>query len=213
MSDDLPPPPPPPPPPPEGPISGPGGPRRPSGLPYPAFPPTDKSQLPAVGPGSPGVILPRVGARLFDAFLFNIPLGLWASRYVSVDDAGEQVGELPYWFVIFASLAPIVYEIAFLSWRGATLGKMLLKLQVVRYADGDMLLGYQAALRTLVWAVPLVLLPLVLPAAVQIVAFLVGIGILLSTILDPIYRGVHDKAAATIVLRTAEVRSRFSPPQ
>ena len=174
------------------------------GLPYPPYPPTEKSDLPAKGPGSPGVILPRVGARILDGLIVSIPFLFLSQQYIETRGTGDNqeiIDNRPGWLLVLLVIVPMLYEFIFVTMWGQTLGKMALRLKIVRYQDGDRVQPYQAALRTIVPNAPSII-ALALPLGLGQVLGLVGILIYLSALIDPIYRGIHDKAAATIVLRT-----------
>jgi uncharacterized RDD family membrane protein YckC len=78
------------------------------------------------------------------------------------------------------------------SWRGQTLGKIALRIRIVRMADGAIPTPAQAAIRfllpTAVAAIPIPIL--------SVVALLIYV----SAVWDPQRRGYHDKASGTIVL-------------
>ena len=110
-------------------------PPREGGLPYPPTPPQEKSDLPPKGPGSPGIILPRIAARIIDFLITTIPFGILAQPYVKTTGKTQSF-DGPAWLVVASLITPLVYEILMTAWHGQTIGKMALRLQVVRYRDG-----------------------------------------------------------------------------
>lgn len=183
-------PPPPPPLPPEGPP------------PYPFPPPTERNDLPEQGAGAPGGIPQRAAGFIVDYLLILVPLQVYSGSQRYVQRVGDKlVNNTPLWFVIVVLLLPIVYATAFTAWRGQTVGQMLLRLRTVRYADGGLPTLQQAAVRSIVPTIPS-FIGLVVPAqSFGILLLLLTIFIYLSAALDPLFRAVHDKASATIVLR------------
>lgn len=76
------------------------------------------------------------------------------------------------------------YNVALLARWGCTMGKLAIRLRVVR-PDGTAPSRWQATLRTLAW-----------------VASLATLGLLFLLILrDPMHRGLHDRLADTLVVR------------
>jgi uncharacterized RDD family membrane protein YckC len=187
---DLPPPPPPQLPPREG------------GLPYPPSPPVDKSELPPSGPGSPGIILPRAAAWLIDQVIATAPLQIIRVAAWTETENGKTVDNTPTWVIVLAILAPIVYTALMLSWRGQTVGKMLLHLKVVTYADGGPITRQEAWIRATVPMIPTLLAFAVPVPAISGLLVICTYLIYLSAAIDPVYRGLHEKASGTIELRT-----------
>lgn len=84
--------------------------------------------------------------------------------------------------VAFATF--LAYNAAMLARWGCTIGKLAVRLRVVR-PDGTALSLWQASLRTLTW-----------------MASLATLGLLFLLILrDPMHRGLHDKLADSLVVR------------
>jgi len=107
-------------------------------------------------------------------------------------------------FPILLVALPVAYEFLMTGWRGQTVGKMTLRLRVIRYADGGRATWQQSAFRALVPAVPQ-FLALMVPAGDEGARFLlglVGLWVYASAVFDVLLRGIHDRAAGTIVLRT-----------
>ena len=122
----------------------------------------------------------------------------------------------------------LLYEAAMIAmtwWRGQTLGKMLLGVQVIAYSDSRM----PSALRSIIrWAFPLAATPPLIDAFIRDIPELVnneeaaalsgrawwlwvalGWWLLVhaSTLWDSQRRGWHDKAAGTIVIKAAPPHS------
>jgi uncharacterized RDD family membrane protein YckC len=170
--------------------------------PYPIPPPTEREHLPLDGPGAPGGIPQRAAGFITDYLLLLVPLQAFSSSQRYVQRVGDQlVNNTPLWFVIVVLLAPIVYATTLTAWRGQTLGQMLMRLRTVRYADGGLPTVQQAAIRTIVPAIPSFIGLVVSAESFGVLLLLLTIFIYLSAALDPLYRAVHDKASGTIVLR------------
>jgi uncharacterized RDD family membrane protein YckC len=193
----------PPPPPPTPPLGGPppwGGER-----PYPTPPPTSRADLPTSGKGSLASVLQRVVARLLDLILLVVPLQIVAASAGLIHTNGNEATiDTPEWFLVLTVALPVVYEFLMTGWRGQTVGKMILRVRVVRYSDGGRATWQQSAFRALVPAVPQ-FLALMLPTSAEVFRFvlsLAGAWIYISALFDALLRGIHDRAAGTIVLRT-----------
>jgi uncharacterized RDD family membrane protein YckC len=172
----------------------------PTPVPYPTKVPESRDDFPAVGPASIPTLWARLGARLFDNIVLLLPAIVLYLPYLD-PDAPNGLANLPRWVDVVIVVIPVVYEFAFVAAVGATPGKMLLGIGVRRFVDGGRILPYQAGLRALV------------PALGGIFALLVTSGwaealtlfeplVYLTTVFDPMLRGVHDHAAGSIVVRT-----------
>lgn len=132
--------------------------------------------------------------------IFGIPIGVMAFPFVDLSgDSADAFADLPLWVVIAAAFVPFVYDFISVALFGRTIGKLAFKLKVVRYVDGGRVGPTQAALR----------------AVTPIFGNLVGLGFPLgglfrlwepivysSTAYSLIRRGLHDRAAGTIVVST-----------
>mgnify|MGYP000980991241 CR=1 FL=1 len=87
----------------------------------------------------------------------------------------------------------VLYEAGMVAWKGQTLGKMLLRIRIVRRTDGGRPSPGEAAVR---YAVPTVWLLLPLPVVGQ----LMWMVVYLSSIPNARRQGWHDKAASTLVV-------------
>lgn len=133
----------------------------------------------------------RFWARLVDGLLLAIP------SVVLIATAGDvssgSIG-LPFWAVAATALLGAAYEIGFIAMTGQTLGKRLLRIQVVDVTTGRPPGLGGATIRYLVPSVP-ALLPGFGP--------LLGLLVYLSAVWSPTRQGWHDRAAGTVVVRTA----------
>jgi uncharacterized RDD family membrane protein YckC len=198
---DLPPPPPP--------SEGDRPPDRAAGrvLPYPAFPPTQRDEMPSEGPGALVAAGLRFGGAAIDYLLFNFVLvgilgpvlGLRVHTSSGKNATTTVTG--PVWIRVFLTVLPIVLIALFLGLRGQTPGMMLLKMRLVRYIDGTQPNMQETLTRTVVLFAPLVVLSAIVPV-LGLIGLLATVGIGISANFDAVLRGIHDKAAGTIVLRT-----------
>jgi uncharacterized RDD family membrane protein YckC len=136
--------------------------------------PGNRLGLPADGPGS----VAGWGHRLLALFIDWVAAGLMASAVVGkpVWAGGNDLSTAQ--LVIFFAMSAILTGLA-----GATIGHRLCSLRVIRITSGSV--GYTAQPGLLAGAIRSVLVCLVLPAVVY----------------DRDRRGLHDRAAGTIVVR------------
>lgn len=133
----------------------------------------------------------RFWARLVDGLLLAIP------SVVLIATAGDVSAgsiDLPFWAVAATALLAAAYEIGFIAMTGQTPGKRALRIQVVDVGTGRPPGLGGATIRYLVPSVP-ALLPGVGP--------LLGLLVYLSALWSPTRQGWHDRAAGTVVVRTA----------
>ena len=152
----------------------------------------------------------RLGARLLDGLIVGLVVlilglvifGIFAAGggldNLETDENGNLTnGEGAFLATYFGWLAlalviGLVYEIGLIAVRGATLGKQILGVKVVREADGQVPGWGPSVLR---WLIPVV------------GSFACGIGQIL-VYLSPFFdstghnQGWHDKVAKTVVIRT-----------
>jgi len=142
---------------------------------------------------------------VLDLILLLIPLQIVAgSAGLIHTKGGKTTIDTPSWFLVLSVVLPVLYEFLLTGWRGQTVGKMALRVRVVRYADGGRTTWQQSAFRALVPTVPQ-FLALMLPESAAVLRFvlaLLGAWVYVSALFDPLLRGIHDRAAGTIVLRT-----------
>lgn len=154
--------------------------------------PLDDEGRPLRGTGSLAPVWQRAIARLVDVFIIFNVAGFLA--YVIVRPAEDDTGLLTT--VAFAGVFWViagVYEAGMVAWKGQTLGKLLLRIEVVRRTDGARPTPGEAAVR---YAVPTVWLLLPLPLIGQLLWMIVY----LSAIPNTRRQGWHDKAASTLVV-------------
>ena len=154
--------------------------------------PVDDEGRPLRGTGSLAPVWQRAIARLVDIFIIFNVAGFLA--YVIVRPAEDDTGLLTT--IAFAGvfwLIAGVYEAGMVAWRGQTLGKLLLRIEVVRRTDGARPTPGEAAVR---YAVPTVWLLLPLPLIGQ----LLWMVVYLSAIPNARRQGWHDRAASTLVV-------------
>jgi uncharacterized RDD family membrane protein YckC len=155
--------------------------------------PSEATDFPPSGPNSLASIGERGVARAIDVLLELIPLAILVASYVRVDGDEVKIDDVPFWLSFVTIGVAVVYETIFIAWRGQTLGKMLLGVRVARLIGGTKPDPSQAGLRALVpgsaWAVP-------------ILGFGLYLFVFLSAIGNPLRRGIHDRAAGSVVVRT-----------
>jgi uncharacterized RDD family membrane protein YckC len=136
----------------------------------------------------------RVGARIIDALVVAIPVAALFLAFTDIDVEAETI-EMPTWVTLAALAVSALYEILLIAFSGQTVGKRLLRIQVVDVATGRPPRLGSATIRYLVPTVP---------AAVPIAgAALIGPLVYLSAAWSPTRQGWHDRAAGTVVVRTA----------
>ena len=169
---------------------------------YPESPPRQLGDLAHVGPGSRAGIGQRVAARLIDAIIIEVPLAL-TLQLPYIEGTGSDLRiNAPGWALALSALIPLIYEAAFLVFRQATPGKRLVGIGVFAYVGGAAAEPYQYGFRVIL---PNMGAILALAQIDQWVTSLLTLWlpfVYLSALLDPIFRGLHDKDAGTIVLRT-----------
>ena len=182
---------------------------------YGAPPPPNQPPPPMPGPGPgysaplPGPVFADMGqrllARIIDAVLIGVLYAIisalflaGAASQVTVDpntgeitDGGRGVIGSFFLAVFILGVLGIAYEVVLIALRGATLGKQVMGIKVVREQDGGLPGWGPAALR---WAIPFA------------GSFICGIGqilVYLSPFFDNTkrYQGWHDKVAKTFVIR------------
>lgn len=169
---------------------------------YPAAPPKDRTDLPMIGRGAVPPFWLRISARLIDSLILAIPLLAITLPYLDLLDADNPMKDVPSWVQIATVVAPVVYEFVFLALVGATPGKMMVGLRVVSYVGGGRLAIHQAGMRIILPNLgSLLSMSGLATGIVDVLAFLQPL-VYFSSVLDPVQRGLHDKAAGTIVLRS-----------
>ena len=155
--------------------------------------------FPATGPYSLAAPGPRFSARAIDLLLVAVVSGaVYAAWFVATDAQTGSATVLPepFWLGPVVLLVGAAYETLAVAWRQKTLGKRLMGLRVVRYADGQPPTPEQALLRGLVpWAVFIIPWGVFLDSAMALGVYATGLG-------GELHRGVPDQAGGTIVIST-----------
>jgi uncharacterized RDD family membrane protein YckC len=155
--------------------------------------PTEATDFPPSGPNSLASIGERGVARTIDIMLELIPLAILIIPYIRVSGDQVKLEDAPVWLSFVTIGVAVVYETLFIAWRGQTLGKMLIGVRVARLIGGTKPDLSQAGLRALVpasaWAIP-------------VVGFGLYVFVFLSAFGHPLRRGIHDRAAGSVVVRT-----------
>jgi uncharacterized RDD family membrane protein YckC len=138
----------------------------------------------------------RAIARLLDAALVVVFTVGVAALAVREPPSGEPYSVLALgraaWFVFALPIVAILYEVAMVVWRKATLGKLLLGLEIV--TERGRAPGFGVAVsRTIL---PLAGFFVPLPP----VGILVVLAVLVSIVRHPRLQGWHDRAAGTLVI-------------
>ncbi len=156
-----------------------------SGKPIPTF------EITEMGPGALATVAQRAGAHLIDLFVILVlPSYLFVALFAT-GEGDDRV--LPAWVPLVIVGICVAYEVLML-WRiGATLGKRLLGIEVVRYLDGGRPTLTMATIRTLITAVQYTLI---------IPLMLISLIVYLTAAWNPQRRGIHDRASGTIVVRS-----------
>ncbi|MDQ1287272.1 MAG: hypothetical protein QG622_837 [Actinomycetota bacterium] len=154
--------------------------------------------------GQPASMGKRLGARIIDGILVAVVIGILgmvivggAATQIEVDPVTGQVDSgstafsaamMGYWAIALA--VALCYEVVMIALRGATLGKQLLKIRVVREMDGQVPGWGPSILRWLIVYL------------VGSFCGLIAIAVWLSPFFDSTgrYQGWHDKAAKTLVV-------------
>ena len=142
--------------------------------------------------------LTRLVARIVD-FIVLMVVGLipFMVGIADFDDLLDDSYELPLGVILALLAVDVVYEVALVATRGQTVGKMVMKIRIVR-ADNGLLPGWdQSSLRWLVPAVP----GLVALVPSLWLVELLTLVVYLSLTWDKVRQGWHDKAAKTLVVK------------
>ncbi len=154
--------------------------------------PQEATDFPATGVNSLASFTQRGTARGIDAMIPFIPAVTILMVLALRDGSGS--APLPRWPVFVGIAIAVVYETAFVAWRGQTLGKMLLGVRVAQLVNGAKPDRSQSALRALV------------PASALSLPGVFGIGlylfVLLMAVPSELRRGIHDHAGGTVVVRS-----------
>ncbi|MBI2711125.1 MAG: RDD family protein [Actinobacteria bacterium] len=156
--------------------------------------PTGPDSFPASGANSLASIARRAVARAVDWALLGLALA-GVAFVLSLDPLnGEPVspGARAVALALSWALMNVVYEGVLTTWRGRTLGKAAVGIRVARLVDGRSPLWWQSGMRVGV------------PVVVEVVPGLLGafaVGVIYwAAAWDPMRRGLHDRAAGTVVV-------------
>jgi uncharacterized RDD family membrane protein YckC len=134
----------------------------------------------------------RFVARLVDGIVLLGPLFLAVAVLAdSTDEVEDLLGPTSPLAITFL-VVDVLYEALLTAWRGQTIGKATLGIRVARQADGTNPTLSQSMIR--------VLLPVAV-SAIPVIGIL-SIVIYLMAWASPLRQGWHDRAAATVVVRT-----------
>lgn len=145
--------------------------------------------------GMPGGFWIRVLPYIIDRLIIPLPLALlWLLLGLPAPASMAELTELPpefRWLQLLNYLLPLVYDTAFIALRGATPGKQLFGLYVVR-ADGSRIGWGRALVRHLLTTLTL-----------NLAVITVGLGALIFLVVafHPDKRGLHDLICDTVVIR------------
>lgn len=144
----------------------------------------------------------RLGARIIDFVIMFAGIvilfiaGLAAAIGLdSGDSTDEEAAAATGVFIAFAALAVLVgilYEVTMIAIRGQTLGKMAVRIKVVR-ADNGMNPGWGKSIGR--WILPAVL------GFIPFVGWILSLLVYISLLWDRARQGWHDKAAGTFVVK------------
>lgn len=170
--------------------------------------PGQSVQLPGLGMVSLASMGKRFLARVIDGLIIGIPAAIlitvitlaMAPSAEEINsgsfDEGDSLGLIATVLISAAviGLASILYEVSMIATSGATVGKKVAGVKVLRMNDGQ-LPGWGTAFGR--WAIPY--LCNLIPCVGSLIALLCW----LSPFFDSVYRqGWHDKAAKTVVIAT-----------
>jgi len=157
----------------------------------------------------------RLGARIIDVLivafivlliLVNFALILNVAGLVDFEDSetpeGSEVAdfELGNFIILMLVVTGIwcvygVYEVVLTAVKGQTLGKMIVKIKVVRADSGSVPEGKQSVIRWIIPTATIVLLP--------VGGFFISLLVYISLLWGSDRQGWHDKAAKTLVIKAS----------
>ena len=149
------------------------------------------------GPGG------RLGARIIDiaiivvVFIILIIVGVASAIGVADGDSTiteedtAAVGTIVA-FTLLAVAISVLYEVTLIATKGQTLGKMAVRIKVVR-ADNGLVPGWGKSIGR--WIIPAAL------GFIPFVGWLLSLLVYVSLLWDKVRQGWHDKAAGTLVIK------------
>lgn len=133
----------------------------------------------------------RIGGALIDGLLTSmvvvVPLLL---GLITISDLQNRI---PAGWALALLVFGAVYTVGPTALWGQTLGKVAVGTRVVAENDGSLPGWRRSAIR---WAIPGLL------GRLPLIGILISLAVTASLVVDPRRRGLHDKAAGTIVIRT-----------
>ena len=154
---------------------------------------TDQHDLPTAEEvdGDPlATINQRIGARVIDWLILGV-----AVQVVVLTSVGADIDTDPPTWVILTSIGVVFfYETLLVAWRGKTIGKMIIGIEIVHLADGRRPSLLNAALRV----VPIV----VLLALLGQLSYIAMVFVYFTAAFMRHYRGVLDRLAGTVVIQS-----------
>ena len=143
----------------------------------------------------------RLGARVLDwiimiiGYIVLLVIGLGAALGTdsdSDDASALSIGAILV-TVLLIAVVGIIYEVTMIALKGQTVGKMATSIKVVR-ADNGLVPGWGKSISR--WIIPAVL------AFIPLVGWILSLLVYISLTWDRARQGWHDKAAATLVVKT-----------
>lgn len=150
-----------------------------------------------LGTGEP-VRLATRGARLAARVIDTVILAVVLLVVVAIARDRWIQSDLLHWLVIIIFSVP--YEVAFTALTGQTLGKLALRIAVIRLDNGEPP-GWRRSIQR--WVLPMALASggMYVSGSSRYVALLVSLLCYVSLIWDRSRRGIHDHYAGTVVIR------------
>ena len=141
----------------------------------------------------------RLYARIIDSTIFIL---LYSTIIIStinsnsIDNINARSVKAIYLLLLATSMMlTVLYEVSLVAVYGQTLGKMWMKIRVVR-ADNGRQPGWGKAIRR--WLMPVLLMFPFILGLLTILSYLTILG-------DHLHQGWHDKAAGTIVVKVRKI--------
>jgi uncharacterized RDD family membrane protein YckC len=164
--------------------------------------PSRPGSFPAAGVNALATISRRWLARGVDAVLVGLPVLVVASVVLVVQASGDpsadpsEAADTTAQALIWGAMVAVavLYETLAVTLWGQTLGKFLLGVRVARQVNGRCPLWWEAALR--------IALPGVVATVPHPLAKAAAMALYVAAMFDPLRRGLPDRAAGTVVVRT-----------
>lgn len=155
--------------------------------------------MPQWGPGSLAPVGLRALGRFIDTILTTAPLVIvaLAAHWVKTKGSNVDLRDVPLWAPFANQALAFAYETIMVALLGRTVGKLLTGTRVER-GDGTLPSWTQSAIRiglpSLAWVIP------------WVGGGLLAAVIYLTAIFNPMRRGIHDRAAGTLVVMAGRHR-------